>query len=155
MVPEAPIGSVATSTTRFLDYLGFETDCRKPLLIVEAKRPITLLPQPNDRIPSNTASLISSALNGNIEGLTKEWNEYLTTLRDYVRTSFERTNHIPKRVVMTNGDWLVVFTDPEEAFISDRPVDSNKILIWANRNEIEQRHVEIFRVVEHSVVVGE
>jgi hypothetical protein len=55
---------------------------------------------------------------------------------------------------MTNGDWLVVFTDPEEAFISDRPVDPNKILIWANRNEIEQRHVELFRVVEHSVVVG-
>lgn len=155
MVPEAPIGSVATGTTRFLDYLGFEWDCNKPLLIVEAKRPSTILPQPNDRLVGNTAVLISSALNGNIEGLTMEWNGYLTTLRDYVRTSFERTDYIPKRVVITNGDWLIVFTDPEEAFINERPADPSKILIWDNRNEIEQRYVELYREIEHSAVLGE
>lgn len=155
MVPEAPIGSVTTGTTRFLDYLGFEGDCTAPLLIVEAKRPSTVIPQPVDRLVDDTSSLISIALNGNMKVLTGEWSEYLTTLRDYVRTTFERTSCIPKRVVMTNGNWLIIFLDPEEAFISERPVNPNKILIWASRNEIEQRYVDLYRALEYSAVLNE
>lgn len=54
---------------------------------------------------------------------------------------------------MTNGDWLILFTDPKSVFIDGKP-DSGRILVCENRNDIEQRYVELYREMEYSSVLG-
>ena len=55
VLPEAAVRSEASGTRRFLDYLGFERETLKPLLVVEAKRlkaplpVLATLPKPGTR----------------------------------------------------------------------------------------------------------
>lgn len=48
-----------------------------------------------------------------------EWSQWLTTLRDDVRSLHTKATQPPKRVVMTNGDWSILFLDPDDAFVQD------------------------------------
>ena len=106
LIPEAPIASEEKGTTRFLDYLGFERQTNSPLLIVETKRPSSVLPQlmtPFDS--SSDPEIISRGLAG--EPLMGQWSEWLACLRDYVCSVHAKTRQTPRRVVLTNGKWLV------------------------------------------------
>ena len=48
LVPEAVVTSVQSGHRRYLDYLGFEAETDRPLLIVETKRPNSPLPRRTD-----------------------------------------------------------------------------------------------------------
>ena len=114
LVPEVPVRSAETGSIRFLDYLGLERETNRPLLIVETKRPRARLPR--TWTPAATYSeIVSRGLAG--EKLIGEWNEWLDTLRDYVRSVYQRNQVVPRRVVITNGEWLILFLDPERAFL--------------------------------------
>ena len=154
LVPEAPVRSVETGRVRFFDYLGLERETNDPLLIVETKRPSALLPRLTKGESSWLPDVVARGLAG--EPLTGEWSEWLRSLKDYVRSAKERSGVTPKRVVLTNGDWLILFLDPEDAFLKeDTAPDPSKILIFQKRDEIEQRFREIFNHLEHSKVLGE
>jgi hypothetical protein len=151
LAEEVAVRSTADSSTRFLDYLGFEGNCAKPLLIVETKRPGYPLP----RASTETAAyseIICRGLAG--EPLLEPWNQWLNSLRDYVRRVQQTSQVVPKRVVITDGEWMILFLDPQDAFLNTgRPVSSN-ILVYQNREAIEWRFDEVFRNLEYQRVAG-
>lgn len=174
LMPEVPIESEEKGTTRFLDYLGLERQTNNPLLIVETKRPSSPLPQPAmppDYLPSPSSSfpqpamlphyspppsipaIISQGLAGN--PLMGPWSQWLATLRDYVRSIQVKAQRVPRRVVLTNGDWMFLFLDPADAFCSGTPPNPNRILAFFNRSDIEQRYTELFRHLEYETVSRE
>ncbi len=154
LIPEAPIESEEKGTTRFLDYLGFERQTNCPLLVVETKRPSSPLPRlamPADNsVSSSIPAIISQGLVG--EQLMGPWSEWLTTLRDYVRSVQEKAQRTPRRVVLTNGDWMFLFLDPVDAFCDGNTPNPNRILAFLNRSDIEQRSTELFRHLEYGAV---
>jgi len=154
LVPEAPIKSEQRGTTRFLDYLGLERQTHAPLLVVETKRPRSPLPKlatlPDIPTPSSMPSIISQGLSG--KPLLGEWMEWLVTLQDYVRSIFKQVRQVPRRVVITNGGWLVLFLDPYATFVQEGTPNPNHILVFLDRDEIEQRYRELFRYLEHGHV---
>jgi hypothetical protein len=160
LVPEAPVLSLERRTIRFFDYLGVESHTLRPLLIVEAKRPRSLLPQRvapvSGRDSDSLVDILPFIICEGIAGasLTGEWNEWLDTLGDYVRSADHQTGQTPSRVVITNGDWLVLFLDPADAFLTDQP-EPEKILVWDGRDDIVRRCGDLFRWLDHSAVLGE
>ena len=151
LVPEVPLRSKERGSIRFMDYLGFERETDKPLLIVETKRPGAMLPQ--TMVPASTYSeIISLGLKGG--KLIGEWNNWLATLRDYVNSVYQKTNNFPERVVITNGDWLILFLDPQDAFFKNNKANPNKILVFKDREEIEERYPEVFQFLEYHHVQG-
>ena len=104
------MNSVSTETTRFLDYLGLERQTERPLLIVETKRPSSALPTLAGRARKRAAAraeVVSLGLRG--DPLTGDWDTWLKDLGDYVRTVATRSGQYPRRALITNGDWFLVF----------------------------------------------
>jgi len=152
LIPEAPIRSAERGNIRFLDYLGLETNTANPLLVVETKRPSSSLP--GALKPAATYSeIVSRGLGG--ERLSGEWNTWLKDLRDYVRSVHANALKAPRRVVITNGDWLIVFLDPSDALLDGGSKDPSRILAFSNSSYVERRHREVFECLEHGRVLGE
>jgi hypothetical protein len=151
---EMPVRSDERGTVRFLDYFGVDRHSERPLLIVETKRPDD--PQPElvrrgRRV--NGAEAIARGLAG--ESMRGGWDEWLGTLRDYVRSVFAGAGVPPPRVVITNGVWMAVFLDPASAFLDDGTIDPAQILYCKDRDEVEERAAEIFHHLEHQAVLGD
>lgn len=152
IVPEAPIRSEERKSVRFLDYLGLERSTYNPLLIVETKRPNA--PLPRTLVPASTYSeVICRGLAG--ESLKGDWNRWLRDLGDHVRSVYARVQKAPNRVVITNGDWLIVFLEPSDAFLDHGRRDPTRVLVFSSRTEIEDRFYEVFRHLEHRQVLGQ
>jgi hypothetical protein len=166
LLPEAAVRSDDSGTRRFLDYLGFERNTLKPLLVVEAKRLkialplIATLPKPGaksaptimDDALLGPSAIVSQGLAGT--KLSGEWSKWLAELKDYVRSVYTKTNQIPKRVVMTNGDWLILFLEPTQAFLSEAVCPPEGVLVYNDGDDIALRSGEIFRVLEHQHVLN-
>lgn len=169
LIPEAPLASSLEGTTKFLDYLGTERDGPDPLLIVESKRPRSPLPKRKGATGKSgvtemanepIASIISAGL-GRVE-LAGEWNAWLGTLRDYVQSVYDRRGRVPRRVVLTSGSWLIIFTDPEDSFLAAGSRNAEKILAFtvedaegSDRDLIELNYREIFEWLENQRVLDE
>ena len=151
LVPELPVRSASTGRIRFLDYFGFERETDRPLLIVETKRPHARLPRTLSPV-ATYSEILCRGLGG--EERIGEWNEWLDTLRDYVRSVYQRSQVVPRRVVITNGEWLILFLDPERAFLQKGGCSPINILVFENRKHIEMRFTEVFRYLEHQQVLG-
>lgn len=156
IVPEASVLSQQTGRFRRLDYLGLEKDTKAPLLIVETKRPSAKLPDPTTLTHSPTATLthpeiIVRGLQG--QHLGSEWNKWLRDIKDYVRSVHEQTQNVPCRVVITNGDWLVLFLDPSDSFLETGTINSAAVLVFTDRWDIEARYSELFNNLEFGSVL--
>ena len=55
---------------------------------------------------------------------------------------------------MTNGDWLIAFLDPADAFLDEGTANPSKILVFEDRNDLEARFGELYVNLEHRKVVG-
>jgi hypothetical protein len=82
LIPEQPVTSIDTSRTRFLDYLGFERETERPLLIVEAKRTLNT---PTLTTPSEVGTHSTDPVKALVRGLrgeqlTGQWSDWLKTL---------------------------------------------------------------------------
>jgi len=156
LVEEMPIRSHQRNTIRSLDYLGIERETQKPLLLVETKRPSADLPRLVDfnssSLEEEPLSAISRGLKG--ERLQGEWSDWLSTIGDYVRSLEHKSGDVPRRVLVTNGEWMIAFLDPRNAFIDEGAIESSWILICHDWNQIEESHTELFNELEHSRVVG-
>jgi hypothetical protein len=154
LVPESPVYSEDRARIRFLDYLGFEArNPQKPLLIVEAKRPSSSLPRTKASVGLSEPPIqaLLSGLGG--ADMIEDWSSWISTARDYVRSIAARSHYIPKRLVVTNGDWMIVFTDPDQTFCQDQP-DRRSIRVFTNRDELLLEHTQIFALLEHQQVLG-
>ena len=153
LVPEVPVHDAERGTTRFLDYLGLERQTNAPLLVVETKRPSSKLPRLDEKERSDTPEeIISQGLKGTF--LPGGWTHWIVTLKDYVRAVYQQTNRVPKRVVITNGDWLILFLEPADAFLAGGSANPINILIFHNRDDIEKRYLDLFHHLEHGNVLG-
>ena len=162
LLPEAVVRSVQSGHRRYLDYLGFEAETDRPLLIVETKRPNSPLPRRTDAAVTSSTDLSSQdirlllrqtlldGLSG--EKLDGEWNEWLETLRDYVRSVHAATGSTPKRAVITSGEWMFVFLDPESTFVAGQR--DGDILVFDTAEAIEEDYVVLFNHLEHQIVLG-
>lgn len=169
LIPEAQIRSSKSGNTRFLDYLGSNGGGDDPLLIVETKRPNSLLPKRKDAAGKGDvhsvadepmASVLCDGLKG--VGLTGTWNEWLETLRDYVNSVFDQSDHVPRRVVITSGRWLVIFVDPADTFLAAGTCHPDRVIVfvmgdgaWSENDEISTRYNEVFSLLEHQRVLNE
>jgi hypothetical protein len=153
LIPEAPVYSVSTETTRFLDYLGLERQTEQPLLIVETKRPSSALPTLGGRARKRAAAraeVVSLGLRG--DPLSGDWDTWLRDLGDYVRTVATRSGQYPRRALITNGDWFLVFLDPEDSFATTGTKDSGRILAIENAGELQAKAGEFFLALAHRYV---
>jgi len=163
LIPEAPIRSLNRRSIRFLDYLGADRETRRPLLVVETKRPSSQLPRRSSRTTSTKAAiseiLCSRLVDNDPADLGIDWNEWLDTLKDYVRSIHTESGYVPRRVLITNGRWLVLFIDPADSFTAGGSCSPENILVFKDNDddsqppEIEERFEEVFRLLEHQHVL--
>lgn len=150
---EVPVRSRMRGTVRFLDYFGLDRGTGRPLLVAETKRPDD--PWPELAVGGRTiegAEAIARGLSG--EQVRGGWNEWLETLRDYVRSVKDQTGDVPQRVVITNGTWMAVFLNPTAAFLNDAAVDQEEIFFCKTRDELEIHATQVFLHLEHQSVLG-
>lgn len=145
-VPEAPIESLERGTRRFLDYFGLNPATQKPLIIIEAKRPSLRLPS-----DENLPETIADGLRG--QNLGEEWNEILSTIKDYINSVAAHFGYSPHRAVITNGSWLILFLDPAQTF-TNRNFDSGAIVVYTDHNEIYSKAAEAWEYLEYTNVAG-
>ena len=169
LIPESPVASVSRGTKRRLDYLGIEQETHRPLLIVETKHPRSPLPQKKkiskrrsyeQSISDSWPSIIADGLRG--QELLGEWNDWLNDLRDYVLDVQDKSQTIPKRVILTNGNWLILFTDPADSFLPSDSQNANRIFAFIyeddgsrKRDDFADKCNDIFELLEHQRILGE
>jgi hypothetical protein len=133
-------------TTLFLDYLGVNPGSRAPLLIVEAKA--WAKPFVSSSVatvdPLSAPTLIVRAIdhvkNGGTESsspVTVEWTRWMTKLRDYAQTVHRTSGYCAQRVVITSGQWLVIFCNPMATFLQEGGATETNILCFSGEDLIE------------------
>jgi len=158
---------IKDETTLFLDYLGVNPDTRAPQLIVEAKawsKPMVAASDAaaatEDKSTSFTpVSLIAAAIEhckagGATEAspVTAEWARWIAKLRDYVVGTHANSGHTVYRTVLTSGQWMVVFTDPGNAFINPGDVNTADIKIFLLENYVEESTTIFDLLAYHNLV---
>ena len=127
LVPETPVRSSASGNIRFLDYLGLERYTTRPLVVVEVKRPGSPIPKivgtPQGKVSYTPGAAICEGLRG--RELNGKWSEWLETLRDYCKSLVDRGGLPPKRLVITDGEWWIIFRNPEAAFVTGQTIAVN------------------------------
>lgn len=110
---------------RFLDYFGVGTlSDTKSLVLVEAKRLSVSLPLHDTGMDSR--QIIIDALGNSfksdtdIHPLSPEWAKILRTLADYVARLAHSNYGAPKRAVLSNGEWFIVFLEPFKSLLERR-----------------------------------
>jgi hypothetical protein len=86
--------------------------------------------------------------------LIGEWNEWLNTLKDYVNSVFKTSGEAPLRVLLTNGDWAVIFTRPLDTLVNGMQ-SAEAVVVFINRDEFETHYRAIFELLEFQNVSGE
>lgn len=125
------------ATTLYIDYMGV-SDVRTPLLIVEAKA--WDVPFISGRGPGRGRASGLDLLVLTVEHVKAgharsdcpaalAWYDFVEQIRGYVLELKDRYGHDVPRVVLTSGQWLVVFVSPTRTFLENTPVDEEQIVI--------------------------
>jgi len=142
MVQEARIKS---DTTNFIDYLGLNTD-RKPTLIVEAKswgKSFIAAGQESTHGITDELALLRLAVNyvrsrsTGTRPVLKEWCDWITQVHKYV-DDLRKEGHNVKRLVITSGQWMLVFIDPVNTLCHGQELSSANVLMFKLDRYIEQ-----------------
>jgi len=129
----------------FLDYLGISPREREPVMIVEAKRYEVTGPRRPNRPTGGSAEaaeLISKVLAlrklGRPVGgaILADWAAWLDDVRSYVASFNDLGKATLKRVVISCGQWLIVFKDPIGAFITPGAPSERDIHCFLSPHEI-------------------
>jgi hypothetical protein len=128
LLVEQPIREPGGRSTKYMDYLGIEGDTDRAVMVVETKRPGANLPTYDGIPPANESEgayvdVLARGL-ANPEKLGAEWSRWLIQVRGYARAVRARCGAWPERVVVTNGDWMIIFEKPEGAFGEEKPSDA-------------------------------
>ena len=147
---------IKADTTTYMDYLGVSADERYPVLIIEAKA--WGMPFVASRRGSGVGGVESVELiirtimhvrNGGGSASSpaiKLWHEYIEQVHGYVRDLKEQYSHDVARVLLSSGQWLVIFVRPVVSFLGDAAVESDDIVI-VHKNEYVARSSEIFELL--------
>jgi hypothetical protein len=130
---------VKAETTTFMDYVGVSRT-RVPLLIVEAKaweKPF-VAPARGSNAPSEPPHdlIVRAIAHLRAGGAPPEspviglWHGYLDQVLGYVRDVRNQHGHEVARVVLTSGQWLVVFVEPVATFLGPAEARPDQVLIF-------------------------
>jgi hypothetical protein len=144
-------------TTKFMDYVGVVDIAGSPLMLVEAKTwdkpPISAR---GGRQYASEAELVVAAIQHirdgkaeNTSPIIAEWDSNLRQVHGYVRTLKERYGHSLRRAVIISGEWLVVFTNPDQTFLETALPDDVAIFM---RSQFRERAGEIFKLLHRSAL---
>ena len=159
LLAELPIISADAGWTKFIDYLGLDAATSTPLMVVETKRYGSPLPKhPKSTSPSIAVpAALAEALAGNKDLLRQAWSDWIAAVGNYVRSAAERGG-VPRRVVMTDGDWIIIFKNPQATFVAGR-MDADAIsageIAFFSFKSIEADFAQIFELLEYQHVLGE
>jgi hypothetical protein len=170
MIQEARSQTAGPSPERlYFDYLGMAQG-RSPVLSVEAKgldaglpRP-PYKPAPGARMPdliSAALAAIKARLTGaedegnkkRPEGLVSQWSDWLQDQQTYVASLTQNELMTLRRLVITSGRWMILFADPEGAFIAPGAPDPGKILCFISFAEIIEGHARLFELLRREHLV--
>jgi hypothetical protein len=149
MIPEAQVDP-ATGERRFMDYLGYEHQVDEPLLIVEAKRPAEFPIPPNGSM--ETASTIVSQWLVRPEDAPASWKKWVPSLKNYVMSVALRSGRFPVRTAITDGDWLVIFERPADAFGDNGTRNPNFIHVFTDAAQIIEQYNRVFELLDQRQV---
>lgn len=144
----------------FFDYLGRAQD-RSPAMLVEAKRFNADLPQRRGggvppshemgRLICDGLTLLKAGRN-ELEVLSS-WKGWLTDLIGYVKSLSESEQKGLARVVITAGQWLIVFKRPYVSFVADAVLDQDDVVCFSSFEEMETRSNEIFDLLNRARLI--
>lgn len=149
MIPEAQVDP-ATGARRFMDYFGYEHTVHEPLLVVEAKRP--------SEFPIRTGGSTETASAEVTEWLKQpdeapgQWRKWIPSLQEYVVSVFDRIGKFPVRAAITDGDWLVVFENPQDSFGPDGQRDGRYVHAFIDSADVDNRYDLVFRLLDQRFV---
>lgn len=152
---------------RRMDYLGYSRETDSPLVVIEAKRPNIQLPG----VPSPLSfpeghpvgDIVAAALSGIRDetgvpkGVSAVWKEALEQVCRYCRTVCETRGVWPSRAMLTNGDWIIVFANPRNAFTSEteEAISARHILVFESRKAVAERYAQLWELIEYSQLAKE
>ena len=146
----------------FIDYVGVTTQQPPaPILVWEAKSwGEPWVSARNSEHPSTTAAdLILAGLKHLWDGGRKEtsplrgpWHDYLAQVSEYEVAIHTSTGHEALRLVLSSGDWMVVFTKPVATFVERSGVDTSDIEVF-RKAEYVQRGRRIFELLSRRSLV--
>lgn len=145
----------------YFDYIGVSTPERAPVLIVEAKG-LDIPPPKKSRATSVNAKEMAGFLAREIGILkgeagssqaTGEWKGYLSDLRTYVESLDGLGRSTLQRLLITSGQWLIVFSGPMQAFVETGPVSVESIHCFADEEDVLQRVEELHDLLHRSRLV--
>jgi hypothetical protein len=153
--------SLTSSNERlYFDYLGKAVVSQLPVLLVEAKRfDVDFVRRAGGPTLSKEEAAISiaealGALKDGREGsLLANWTEWLGDLCKYVRSLPPEARQTLRRVVLTAGRWMVVFTDPTPAFLDNGTPNPASIHCFTSLEEFEERPRDLYRLLDRERLV--
>jgi hypothetical protein len=167
LVEEGVDGLAPGEHRRFLDYHGRASAAagRRPLLLVEAKRLSAALPsqeQPGTFEPARTTSAILADIVADPRRAANrsnpleqpivhesDWATWVLTLRDYLLRIERSAGQLPQVVMMTNGVWYVVFTDPVALVGRSRPM-AEHVVVYRNLDAVRSRASDFYKAVGYA-----
>lgn len=152
----------ANNDRLYFDYLGVSPTDRAPVLIVEAKGfdiPKPRRARSSELDAKDMRKLICEALfalkdeSQRGSGIIAEWAEYLKDLHSYVSALNEFGRRTLRRVVITAGNWVIVFEEPIACFVTPGQPITERVHCFPNGDEILLRHVELFEMLHRRRLV--
>ncbi len=102
---------------------------------------------------TDVPSAVSQGVSG--ERMQGDWSKWMPKLTSYVREVASRWRTLPGRVWISDGNWLVIFKDPKDAFLSTSRPDPNRIEWYSEWDEIRRRANDVIAALEYYRVLGE
>lgn len=155
---------VKAETTTFMDYVGVTPHMRAPVLIVEAKawdKPFISHRRLGENRTDTDEELIIQAIEHwksggtfNDSPVTKTWHEYVEQIGGYVRNLKDQHDHNVKRVLLTSGQWMLIFVSPTNTFLDDVSIDERQFVIF-RKDEYVAKSTEILDLLGRTALVGD
>lgn len=161
-VPPLPQGGIVSiGESRFLDYHCRISDSvvgQQSLAIAEAKRLSASLPVPQASGSLEHSTMFARALERRLvheeSALPRYWSTWLDSIVDYARRVQHVTGSPPKRAVITNGNWYVVFANPDTS-LANGPPSSGDIFIFRDLAEVHVRAKQFYELLSYSSLRGD
>ncbi len=146
----------------YFDYLGVSPTARAPVLIVEAKG--FDIPKPrrvrgSELDAEGMGQLVCEAVfalkdeSQKSSGIIAEWAEYLKDLHGYVSALNEFGRRMLRRVVITAGNWIIVFKEPIACFIMAGQPNPEQVHCFPSGDEVLLRHAELYKMLHRRRLV--
>lgn len=145
----------------YFDYLGVDHQDRTPILILEAKGFDVPPPRRARSEPDadTMAALLSEAIfalkytSQRATGIIAEWVQYLKDLHLYVISIGDIGHRTLRRVVISAGNWTIVFEEPVECFVTAGLPRAEKIHCYPSVQAILDGHEQLFSLLHRKRLV--